>query len=258
MRYIEYKPAYSLSINDRRMDFFPVDQIDPETGQAGFLYYFNHYLNGDPTVIHAYIGIDYFKYVNENGLMQESPVSACLLGATGEATGVSDLTVLMCDECVLVSCADSVFCLSLPDLNLNWKVKADVVTCLGLYQIGSNYLIHGAFEISMLDEEGNCLWNLSSKGISWDFYNGIEKLSLERDYFKVWDWDKRMFCFNFEGELVNGPEFINAEHFNVEPKKDSKSRIKLLSGARSKNQIVIFFVLALLISMMALVIKTYF
>lgn len=258
MRHIKYEPAYSLSMNDSKMDFFPVDHIDPETGQAGFLNYFNQYFNGDEAVIHAYLGVNYFKYVNENGLMQEFPVSACLLGATGEASDVSNLTVLKCDEYILVACADSVFCLSLPDLNLIWKQKVDVVTCLGIYKIGLKYLIHGAFEISLLDEAGNRLWYLSSKGVSWDFYNGFKVLETEQGHFKVWDWDQRLYRFDYDGKLLNGPEEVSLEIPVLESVIESGSRVDLSSKYKGKNQILLLFVLALLISIMALLLKTYF
>lgn len=255
---INYEPIYSLSINDRQLDFFAVNHIDPDTGQAGFLYYNDHWLNGNVDVIHHYVGLVLFKCVNENGVLQESPVNQCLLGATGEITDMSEKTILIIHDQLLVAFADSVFCFNPSDLKLKWKQKVDLVTCLGLYPVGSNFLIHGAFEISMMNIGGNRLWCLSSKGVSWDFYKGIHSLELEQDNFKIWDWDKREFCFNYEGKFVDGPEAINSRHMNVELNRDLNRRIDLKSDNRGKHQIALLFVFAALVVILTMVIKTYF
>jgi len=81
------------------------------------------------------------QYFGEGG--QEYPVSkhgikiiqdnqslnSCIVIASGGATGIHKHSTLLNDDQLLVCCCDTIFCLSLPELDLKWKTQSDQATC---------------------------------------------------------------------------------------------------------------------------------
>jgi outer membrane protein assembly factor BamB len=92
-------------------------------------------------------------------------VKSALLIGSGGGTGIHETCSLIDDNKLLVCCGDSVFCLALPNLNLEWRTEADTATCFEIFQYKSNYLIHGELEITCLDKAGRVNWKFSGSDI---------------------------------------------------------------------------------------------
>jgi hypothetical protein len=56
------------------------------------------------------------------------------------------------DKRLLICCSDSIFCLSIPDLTLLWRTRADEATCFEILKYQDSYIVHGELEILRLDK----------------------------------------------------------------------------------------------------------
>ena len=96
------------------------------------------YLNGDKNFLTSVIGIKLFE---ENNL-----TSSCLIGSGGGGTGIhKNSTLISCDGLV-VCCSNTIFKLTIPDLNLEWKTQADMATCFEIFHLDKDYIVHGIAE----------------------------------------------------------------------------------------------------------------
>ena len=58
---------------------------------------------------------------------------SAIIGADGGGTGLHPHSIIIEKDRIVVCCADSVFCLSVPDLSLQWCTRADSATCFEIY-----------------------------------------------------------------------------------------------------------------------------
>jgi len=85
---------------------------------------------------------------------------AFMLGANG-ATAIHETSFLIDNDTFLICCADSIFCLTLPELNLVWCTMADMATCLEIFKYQDTYIVHGELEISCIGKNGIVIWSFS-------------------------------------------------------------------------------------------------
>ncbi len=83
-------------------------------------------------------------------------ISANLLAAAG-ATSITSDSVLIDGDNLITRCCNTVFCLTLPGLDLNWMVEANWATCFSIHQYHDSYITHGEMSVSRIDRNGNLL-----------------------------------------------------------------------------------------------------
>lgn len=107
--------------------------------------------------------------VREN---EEYLASAVLLGVGG-ATGINDNSMVIDEKSLYVAAGDSLYCLQLPDLKLNWCVKVDFATCFGVFLLEKRncLLTWGELFISCYSKSGQEVWSCSGRDI---FTEGLE------------------------------------------------------------------------------------
>ena len=127
-------------------------------------------------------------------------ISTAVIGAGGGGTGGHETSYIMENDRILTCCSDSIFCLSLPSLDLLWRTKADWAACFGIYAFQSDYIIHGELEISRLDEDGLVLWQRSGADIFTTLEGGVFELT--EHYIVVEDWQNRLYKFDYSGNDV--------------------------------------------------------
>jgi hypothetical protein len=81
---------------------------------------------------------------------EEIEKSACICSSGGK-TGIHPTCLILEDDRLLICCAHSIFCLTVPELYLSWTTKADHATCFEVFKYRNGYIIHGELEISLLD-----------------------------------------------------------------------------------------------------------
>jgi hypothetical protein len=127
-------------------------------------------------------------------------LSTAVIGAVGGGTGVHETSHIIEKERILSCCSDSIYCLSLPSLDLLWRTKADQATCFGVHAFHSDYIVHGELEISRLDKDGLVLWQRGGADIFTTLEGGLFELT--EHYIIVEDWDNRIYKFDYSGNEV--------------------------------------------------------
>lgn len=128
-------------------------------------------------------------------------IDSCVIIASGGATGVHQNSSLADNDRIVVCCCDTVFCLTLPDLDLKWKTQADPATCFEMYKLQDDYIVHGEMEISRLDKDGNIKWQMGGSDIFISFDND-EAFKLNADHIALTDFYNIKYKIDFDGKVI--------------------------------------------------------
>jgi hypothetical protein len=129
-------------------------------------------------------------------------VSTAVIGAAGGGTGIHETSYIVKKDRIVICCSDSIFCLSLPSLQLLWRTKADSATCFQVYAFQSGYVIHGELQISRLNEHGLVLWQRGGADIFTSVEGGLFELT--EHCIIVRDWQNRLYKFDYFGNDITG------------------------------------------------------
>jgi hypothetical protein len=124
---------------------------------------------------------------------------SAIIGSNGGGTGIHSNSVIYEENRFVICCSDTIFCLSIPDLKLFWKIKADQFSCFGIFKYQDNYIVHGELEISRLDHSGNILWQHSGADI-FTTISGQNGFNLSENFIEVADFENRIYRFDYEGK----------------------------------------------------------
>jgi len=122
--------------------------------------------------------------------------SALLINGFG-GTGIHETGLVTDIDKLLICCADSVFCLTLPELDLFWNTQADMATCFEIFRYQGNYIVHGEMEISRLDQEGKIIWQCGGMDI-FTTLNGKDDFKIEANKIIATDWGDRKYIIDPE------------------------------------------------------------
>lgn len=122
--------------------------------------------------------------------------------ADGGSTGIHSNCATIHANQLLICCGDYVFCLTLPTLELKWKVKADLATTFEIRPINDGFIVHGELEISRIDNSGSIAWQQGGEDI---FVNsdGTDNFELTPEGIQVTDWSNKIYSFDLNGNLLN-------------------------------------------------------
>lgn len=122
----------------------------------------------------------------------DKEINSCVLIGAGGATEVHNDLYLIDNNQIVICCCDTVFCLTLPFLELKWKRKADLVTCFGIYKLEDDYIVHGEIEISRLSNVGDIKWQFSGRDIFVSL-DGDEAFTLHKDHIALIDFSNQRY-----------------------------------------------------------------
>lgn len=199
------KPDEVIILEDYLIKFYDETdyEFDPENNFKG---YDRVYLSCDEKISMSLIGIEIY----ENDNLKAS----CLIGSRGFGTSLNGNTTLISYGGIVVCCSDTVFKLTIPNLDLEWKTVADLATCFGIHYLDEDYVVHGELEISRLDKYGNVVWKQSGRDI-WTTPDGYETFLIDDNYIVATDWDYNKYKFDFNGNVI--------EEYKVKPQiKENK------------------------------------
>lgn len=145
--------------------------------------------------------VELYAPISKHGikiLKNDNVQKSALLLAVGGGTGIYENSFLIDGNNIVVCCSDNVFCLSIPDLELNWNVEADQITCFKIFKIESGYLIHGEMSITKLNFMGEILWQNGGKDI---FVNleGKKEFEFFENSILATDFNGEQYRFDFDG-----------------------------------------------------------
>lgn len=151
------------------------------------------YKSGEGDSFTNQIGIEIF----EKGKLQ----SSCLIAADGGGTGITATTTLINHAGIVICCGNTIFKLTLPDLNLVWQTVCDEATCFGIYYFKQDYIVHGELEISRLDKAGKIVWQRGGMDI-WTTLDGTDDFAVYDNYIVATDWGYSRYKFDADGKLL--------------------------------------------------------
>ncbi len=146
-----------------------------------------------------------FRFTSVYGIKvfkDEVLIKSAVIGADGGATGIYENSAIIESDRLVICCSDSIFCLSIPDLNLIWKTKADIFTCFEIFKRQDNYIVHGELEITMIDRNGKVLWRQSGADI-FVTPDGRDSFIMTDEYILATDWENNKYKFDFNGQIIS-------------------------------------------------------
>lgn len=129
-------------------------------------------------------------------------LKSAVIGSIGGGTSIHGSSAVLDNDRIVVCCADTLFCLSIPTLELLWRCQGDEATCFELFNYKDSYIVHGEMQISRIDRNGNILWQRSGADI-FTTPDDLDTFIINDDYILATDWEYRKYKFNFDGELLD-------------------------------------------------------
>lgn len=128
-------------------------------------------------------------------------IDSCMVIGSGGATGIHKNSSIVDNDRLVICCCDTVFCLTLPGLELKWKTQADQVTCFQIFKQQDGYIIHGELQVTKLDKDGNKKWEFGGADIFVSIDNE-EEFKIESDGILLTDFAKTKYKIDFDGKLL--------------------------------------------------------
>lgn len=157
--------------------------------------YFKCYFNDDrqyPTSKH---GVRVF--------WDDQEIKSAIVCEVGVGTSVHEHAALIAGDDLFICCADYVYCLSIPELELRWRKRMDPACCFGVYHFKESLLIHGELQVSRIDYEGNEIWTFVARDI-FVSDDGADCFSIKGDRIVLRDWQGYEYLLD-----ENGKETLN-------------------------------------------------
>ena len=130
-----------------------------------------------------------------NGICLKSAV----ISSQGGETGVHNSALVLEEDRLILCCGDKIFCLSIPDLSLLWKVQADNFTCFQIFGYQDSYIVHGEINISRINHDGTIFWQYSGEDIFMNMDDEIE-CELQADYIIASDFNNKVYKIGYDGK----------------------------------------------------------
>lgn len=170
-----------------------VDQIYSENSIDNLTHYDKVHLEQSEYRFTTKIGLNVF----EKGKLTNSAI----VGAIGGGTGIHKNSQIIENNRIIVCCSDTIFCLSIPELDLIWKTQADQATCFEVLKLNDDYIIHGELQISRLDSNGRIVWRKSGADI-FTTLTGENDFEITEKYIRATDFENRTYKFDFDGTVI--------------------------------------------------------
>lgn len=167
------------------------------------------FISGDKSALTTQIGIEVFE--------DDDLKSSCIIGSEGGGTGITGNTTLISYGGLVICCSNTVFKLTIPELNLEWKTISDSATCYGIHYLDKDYVVHGELEITRLNKDGKIVWQKGGRDI-WTTAEGIDDFAVHDEFILATDWDYNRYKFDFNGKLL--------EEYKIEPHKSKQNEEK--------------------------------
>ena len=132
---------------------------------------------------------------------EDQIIDSCIIMGSGGATGIHQNSSILDNEQLLISCCDTIFCLTLPSLELNWKTQADQATCFQIFKQQDDYIVHGELQVAKLDKGGKIKWEFGGTDIFVSIDNE-EEFKIENDGILLTDFGKTKYKIDFDGNLI--------------------------------------------------------
>jgi outer membrane protein assembly factor BamB len=128
-------------------------------------------------------------------------INSCVIIGSGGGTGIFDNSTIIDNQRLLICCCDTLFCLSLSDLELIWKTKVDDATCFQVFKLNEDYLTYGEIYVSRLDKDGKIKWQFGGADIFVSIDNS-EPFIINKDHLILTDFCGTKYKIDFNGSII--------------------------------------------------------
>lgn len=164
-----------------------------------------HSTSNSHTYFKYYLGSGALDYpVSQYGikiLNDGTEINTCIIIGSGGATGINKSSALLDIDKVVICCCNTVFCLSVPSLELLWQTEADIATCFEIYKLDNDYIVHGELDISRIDGCGNIKWQFGGMDI-WVSLGDKSAFTIASDCIQLFDFCNNEYRIDFNGKLL--------------------------------------------------------
>ena len=154
--------------------------------------------------VKVYFDQSQYEFTTKIGMRifeESNLINSAIIASIGGGTGIHENSQIIESDRLLVCCSDTIFCLSIPELDLIWKTQADQATCFEIFKYKDSYIVHGELEISRLDSDGQLMWQKSGGDI-FTTADGTNDFEITEDYIRATDWENRTYKFDFDGNSI--------------------------------------------------------
>jgi len=131
----------------------------------------------------------------------EKELTSALVCEPGGRTTIHENSFILANDSLLICCADKIYSLAIPTLQIQWKRRFDPATCLAIYPFKNDFIIHGELQITRIDSEGNEKWGFSGRDI-FITPKGENAIELLDDKIKLLDWEGYEYILNADGQVI--------------------------------------------------------
>lgn len=181
-----------------KLDEYRVELIDEYN-------YSNESMDNQYSYSYQYLNEQGYKPTTQIGIriyQQNEIISSAIVKSTGGATRIHQTSQIVKRDSITICCAETVFKLSIPKLELLWLTKADDATCIQIHAHENDYLIHGELNITRIGSNGLILWQNSGADI-FTTEKGENDFEINDEIIQVRDWNNKIYKFDFEGKYLN-------------------------------------------------------
>lgn len=105
--------------------------------------------------------------------------SSCVICRPGHAL-ITEHSFIMKEDRLFLAFTDSVFCLSVPKLQLQWQTTADLVACFELFSIDGDVISVGECSVCRISNKDEIAWSFTGADIfvKWAFNEAERRVLL--------------------------------------------------------------------------------
>jgi hypothetical protein len=129
-------------------------------------------------------------------------IKSAIVCAVGGGTFIHDNSAIVNDGDLYVACADKVFSLSLPELQVRWITRADQATCFGIYQRGNGLFTHGELSVTRIGTDGQIIWQTGLRDIIVTVDSDKDSFIMHDDYIELEDFLRNNYKLDFNGKFI--------------------------------------------------------
>lgn len=125
-------------------------------------------------------------------------ISSAIICGHGGKTTIHPKCYLIENDKIWICVGDKIYCLRLPNLEIEWFKKFDCATNFSINSFKGDFIIHGELEIMRINHEGKVIWRFGGKDI-FVTRKGEESFQIEGSIIKAKDWSGNKYIIEENG-----------------------------------------------------------
>ena len=114
-------------------------------------------------------------------------ISSAIICEQGGATTIHEKSYFIDNEKIWICVCDKIYCLNLPELEIEWFRRIDYATNFSINQFRDDFIIHGELGIICINRNGDIKWRFGGRDI-FVSENGEANFQIIDNQIKVKDW----------------------------------------------------------------------